>query len=613
MRLRWLAAVFGVPALLAALWTVFAGKDLNWDLLHYHYYVAQALVEGRPQDYFAARAEGYFNPLGYLPFYAMVAAGWHSVLASMALAALHSASIGLLFLLCWRLLPHRPARERAVLSALGAALGAATAVFWATAGTSFLDPLLLLPMVGGVLLLVAGSPANALRYAAAAGLLFGLAASLKYSNAFYALAALVLVTSLRSAAAYAAGGALAVALFAGPWLLRLWRETGNPFFPHLNALFGSPDAPALMLAAERFAPQGAFEALTLPLRMALPEAMTYAEIIAPDLRLGALVLALPVLAFVRPGSAGLRLLGFLLLCLAAWVATSANARYGLLVLVLVGPCLVLVADRLALFRYCALALATLLVAQALACAAISPTRWFIAERWTQHWFAFEAPRGALEQPALYLTTEAQSMTVAAPFLHRGASLMSLQGRRADSALLERIDSAAQRSGGRVRVLGRGLRPQADGRPRQDVLPIYDATLARFGYRVDAADCFAIPWNPVSDDRLSRWANALSSHPESREPVMSLAACGVLAATRTPAELEEERRVSAAFERAEHECASLFRGQTAVTERLGTEWARSYPGLEVRVETRGGRLVFAPFFKLTQLDLGPLGAPACAPP
>jgi hypothetical protein len=44
MRLRWLAAVFGVPALLGALWTVFAGKDLNWDLLHYHYYVAHALI-----------------------------------------------------------------------------------------------------------------------------------------------------------------------------------------------------------------------------------------------------------------------------------------------------------------------------------------------------------------------------------------------------------------------------------------------------------------------------------------------------------------------------------------------------------------------------------------
>jgi hypothetical protein len=611
MPLRRAALVFAVPALLAALWTVFAGKDLNWDLLHYHYYVAQSLVEGRAQDYFAARGESYHNPLGYLPFYWMVSAGWHSVLASMALAAMHSASIGLLFLIGWQHLAHRPPRERTVLSTLGAALGAATAVFWTTAGTSFLDPLLAVPMLGAIFLLIHPKSQEKVQLAALAGALFGLAAALKYANAFYALCGLVLLTSLRSGIAYAAGGALAVSLFAGPWMLKLWRELGNPFFPFLNALFGSPDAPAVMLSAERFAPASLLEGLTLPFRMALPAGMTYAEISAPDFRLAALLLALPALAFYKPGGAVVRLLMFFLLCAAAWIATSANARYGMLVLLLVGPCVVLALERLLPARHALLILGLLLAAQALACAAISPTRWFIAERWTQRWLEFDAGR-AREQPALYLTTEAQTMTVAAPFLHPQASLMSLQGRRADGALLARIDSAAQRSGGGLRVLGRGLRPQGDGRPRPDVLPVYDATLARFGYRVDPSDCFPIPWRPRDADFLSKVANTMTAHPETREPVMSLASCGVLAAKRPPAEIEEELRVSAAFDRAERDCAQLFRGQTAVTERLGGEWARSYPGLEARLETRGGRLVYAPFFKLAQLDLGPLGSPACAP-
>lgn len=47
MRRRALAAIFGLPALLLASWTVVAGKDLNWDLLHYHYYVAHSLLAGR--------------------------------------------------------------------------------------------------------------------------------------------------------------------------------------------------------------------------------------------------------------------------------------------------------------------------------------------------------------------------------------------------------------------------------------------------------------------------------------------------------------------------------------------------------------------------------------
>jgi hypothetical protein len=204
------------------------------------------------------------------------------------------------------------------------------------------------------------------------------------------------------------------------------------------------------------------------------------------------------------------------------------------------------------------------------------------------------------------------MTVAAPFLHRDASFMSLLGRRGDAVALARIASLTQRSGGRTRVLGRGLRPQADGRPRDEVTATYDATLLRFGYRLDAGDCFAIPWRAASEDPVSRWANALTLHSQSHERVMSLASCGLMRGTREPAEIEEEGRISAAFDRAERDCARLFQGQTAVTERLGAEWMRSYPGLEARLETRAGRLVFAPWFKLAQLDLGPLGVPACAP-
>ena len=87
-------ALFGVPAILCGAWTVFAGKDLNWDLLHYHYYIAHSLLSGRfAQDYFAAGTESYLNPIGYVPFYLMVSAGWHSVLVSVLLAALHGASL----------------------------------------------------------------------------------------------------------------------------------------------------------------------------------------------------------------------------------------------------------------------------------------------------------------------------------------------------------------------------------------------------------------------------------------------------------------------------------------------------------------------------------------
>ena len=76
-----------LPAAICAAWTVAAGKDLNWDLLNYHYYAPFQLLEGRlQQDYFAASAQSYLNPVGYLPFYLMVSSGWHSVVVSAALA-----------------------------------------------------------------------------------------------------------------------------------------------------------------------------------------------------------------------------------------------------------------------------------------------------------------------------------------------------------------------------------------------------------------------------------------------------------------------------------------------------------------------------------------------
>jgi hypothetical protein len=173
-------AIFGVPAMLCAAWTVYAGKDLNWDLLHYHYYVAHSLLEGRfAQDYFAARTSAYLNPLGYVPFYLMVAAGWHSVLVSVVLAMVHATSIGFLYLLSRRLFAECQLDRPVFLSLLAAALGAASAVFWTTAGTSFLDPLLAAPMLAGVVVLLDARPGNTVRRCGLAGALFGVAAALK--------------------------------------------------------------------------------------------------------------------------------------------------------------------------------------------------------------------------------------------------------------------------------------------------------------------------------------------------------------------------------------------------------------------------------------------------
>ena len=94
-------AAFGAAAVFAALWSLHAGKDLNWDLLHYHYYAAYAFLENHlERDFFAASAQGYLNPIGFLPFYWMVSSGWHSAIVSIVLASAHAANFALLFAIC---------------------------------------------------------------------------------------------------------------------------------------------------------------------------------------------------------------------------------------------------------------------------------------------------------------------------------------------------------------------------------------------------------------------------------------------------------------------------------------------------------------------------------
>ena len=170
------AILFLLPAALCAAWTVLAGKDVNWDLLNYHYYLPYELLDGRlAQDFFAASAQSYLNPVGYLPFYLMVASGWHSLLVSVLLAAVHSLSLSLLFLIARRLFAHLPPRDALVFACLGTALGGATWVFWPTVGTSFLDPLVLPAILGALLLLLDGR-------AGLAGVLVGAATALKSMN-----------------------------------------------------------------------------------------------------------------------------------------------------------------------------------------------------------------------------------------------------------------------------------------------------------------------------------------------------------------------------------------------------------------------------------------------
>jgi hypothetical protein len=598
--------VFALPAAICALWALHAGKDVNWDLLNYHYYLPYQLLGSRlDQDFFAASAQSYLNPAGYLPFYLMVANGWHSVVVSIVLAAAHSLSIGLLYLIARRLFAHLPPTQQIEFSLLATALGAATGVYWMTVGGSFLDPLLVPPMLLGLLLLMHEKPG---RRAALAGVLFGIAAALKYSNAAYALAALPLAIAMRGGLAYVIGGAAAVAVLAGPWLLLMLREFGNPVFPLFNGWFRSPDVLEFNMINERFALRDPLALLAFPFRMATLDPQIYSENFAPDLRFAALLLAAPVLAVRRRGAAlggaDRRVLAFFGCALALWLIGSANARYGLVVLLLAGVCLARLVERLLPARAAVVALALLLVVQAGISLVASPPRWFVAAEWSGRWLPFEIPERAAREPALYLSVEILPMAVVAPFLHPASSFVNVRGQHSLPTDSPRLHELLERHRGHVRTLGRFLE-LADGKPKEAEVRAYDSRLLRFGLRVDSADCFAIPWRPDDGDVLSGLANRVAGDRKSVEP-LSLVSCGLRATTRDPADIQRERDISALFDRIENACPRLFRGQKAVTEPLGTTgWSRNYNGLDARLEALAGRAVLHRYRIDSHVELGPL--------
>jgi len=430
---------------------------------------------------------------------------------------------------------------------------------------------------------------------------------------------------LRACFAYVLGAAVAVGLLAGPWLAALMREFGNPAFPLLNAWFRSPHALPINLIGERFALRDPIALLAFPFRMVSLDPNIYSENFAPDLRFAALFVTVPGLAALaaRRGTpavgalrgADWRVLAFFAFALALWLTSSANGRYGMVVLLLAGLCLARVVERLLPAHAARVALAVLLAVQAGISVIASPPRWFISEEWSRRWFPFEVPERALRDPALYLTVEILPMAVVAPFVHPASSFVNFRGQHSLPTDSPRLTALLERHRGHVRTLGRTLE-LVEGKPAEQQVKTYDARLRRIGYRVDPADCFVIPWQRDDDDVLSRVANSLAGGPRPHEP-LSVVSCGLRTATRDPADVERERKVSVLFDRMEKACPRLFRGQTSVTEPLGSGWSRYYAGLDARLEAYGRRVILNRYRAGVQIDLGLLSdwdrAEATLPP
>lgn len=187
----------------------------------------------------------------------------------------------------------------------------------------------------------------------------------------------------------------------------------------------------------RFQPDDWREALLRPIAMGSPDSSVYVEIMAPDFRFAfalALLVLLPAFSLRARREGGnterrpvLVVAAALAVAFVSWIATTANGRYFIAGLLIVGPLCVGLVRLLPTTRAFRLALVAGMVAlQAFAVQQSAPWRVWGLTEWTEPpYFGIEVPPQLRLQPATFVTMSAISYSLVAPQFHPQSRWMSL--------------------------------------------------------------------------------------------------------------------------------------------------------------------------------------------
>jgi hypothetical protein len=473
------------------------GKDVNWDLKNYHYYNAYSLVKGRlGWDIGPAQIQGYFNPIGDLPFYFLV----EFVKSPRAIAVLMSlwSAVGAFFLVRIAALIFPPGMaDRGFGIAAAAAIGLTGVIGIAMVGSTMNEwqsSALVMASLYLVLRTSSDPGGASLRPVAIAGLLAGVAVGLKLTFGAFALgllaASAVHVSRREGLRRVIACGSFLFAGFLisyGPWAVTLWREFGNPFFPLFNAWFQSPYWEPVNFMDRNYGPRSALQAVLFPLLVNDNYRLT-TELDFSDYRLAALyslsIACLARLAWRRtpswPSSLVLVAAGaFALVSYLAWLKVFGIYRYLLPLEILSGP----------LIAACVMSLVSNSWARRITLVAVAALLVVTVQRpdWGRLPFGnryFETSAPALPADSLVIMGRHEPMSYAIAFFRPDARFV------APSNLL--LDF------GQSNLLARRVKELIATHPG----PLYsldfaihhvrtDADLARSGLRRDAASCLPV--------------------------------------------------------------------------------------------------------------------------
>jgi hypothetical protein len=619
-RLAWLRGAltpYRLPVYIACVVLAIAcnyilGKDMAWDTLNYHLYAGFSALNDRfSQDYFPAGPPSYFNPLAYVPFYAMVRAGFPALLIGSVLAAVHSAILWLTFELGVSVCPSNDDGARAMSGICAVLLAFMNPLLMQQIGSCFADITTAELALAGWVMLAGAVRVPQTGRVVCAGLMLGAASALKMSNAMPAFAAFAILIFLplnlrdriRHGIIYGISLGVGFVLVAAPWAYRLEKMFGNPLFPMLNNVFRSPEFITEAQQHSRFIPHTFAEALWRPFAMIDPVRMVHEELRAPDLRyavLAALILGLflrwlwrrlarlpspatrPELADSTRVLAALGC-GFGVACV-LWITGSGNSRYFLpmacvAAALAVGMLFRLFDTRPKVRNYI---LAAIFGVQAVQLCMAAEYRWN-GVPWGGQWFDVAMPEKLRTEPNLYLTIGTQSNSFIAPFLAKDSGLINFSGGYAlgpEGANGARINALIRRYSPHLRVLMLGAKLYEDTERREPRRSRADDALERFGLRTDMNDCATITLHGLPPDLEIRFKTSAPIEPQSRDTTYLLSCQVVPDITDRSVLIARQRAVDLVFDRLEDACPKLFQPRRPVTEHDGATWRRLYTNTDL---------------------------------
>ena len=496
--LVWISSVF-----IILYYALRRGQDINWDQLNYHIYSVYALLHQRYQlDIIPSQLQTYTNPFGNILQYLLIMTmpPW---IVSLLLAAIASVSVPLVYALTKATLDKDEGGSRGFrifVAAISAAGALSSPIFLSEVGTTFND------YCGAVIILfalwlVARDDAVARAYVIA-GALFGIAVSLKLTNAVFvfgwaaAIVAIETKQAVRGLLNSAIGFLASYLPIGGIWNAYVYSLFKNPLFPLYNHLFKSDAYAHVPMLDTRFKARSFSAALEYLPKLALGEPTT-TELAFRDIRFLVvallLALALPRVLELRFASGqgaaptifnrkrSLFVLFFTMISLAAWLGLFGVERYAVLLEQLAPLVFLILLSLLCGSRRIfaqAGAMGILLIA-----ATSKPTDWGHVAL-SNDWYAIAAPAHLRENGILFIMLSGEPTAYVIPYLPETDSFIRIEGNMPldpDVALGKSAKSKIDAHQGEIRTLAPADFPLDQSKQR----------LENFGLALRGEDCFYI--------------------------------------------------------------------------------------------------------------------------